>query len=182
MFVIYCRRWPAGLFCLFLGLGVSSVNALDLNQATRAQLRAIKGVGDKLADRILAARAQGRFASMEDLAARVAGVGPKKLQRLREQGVRTGAQTGYSARPQTATASAGSGKPARPVPDPFATVRRDVAVDPEPVPDLKSAGNDQARRPIPAMPMLIQPRPRTNSDSAHPVAGSGRAAIHGKTH
>ncbi|AFK62379.1 hypothetical protein TKWG_10635 [Advenella kashmirensis WT001] len=65
------------LFCFFLVSGFSPVHALDLNQATRAQLRAIKGVGDKLADRILTARQRGRFVSLEDLAAGLPGWGRK---------------------------------------------------------------------------------------------------------
>ncbi len=145
--------------------GFSSVNALDLNQATRAQLRAIKGVGDKLADRILAARAHGRFVSMEDVAARVAGVGPKKLKKLREQGVQAGSLAGRSVRQEASARSPGN-KPAGPDPDQSTPVRRNEVASTGTANDLKQAGDVLARRPIPAMPMLIRPRPRTDSASS----------------
>ncbi|MGO3123840.1 MAG: ComEA family DNA-binding protein [Advenella sp.] len=159
-------------------LGSSSVNALDLNQATRAQLRAIKGVGDKLADRILAAREQGRFVSMEDLAARVAGVGPKKLQKLREQGVRTGSVAGRSVH-QPASARSRSSRPASP--DHSTSVRPHVAASNETSNDLKHAGN-LAGRSLPTMPMLIRPRPRAASEPAGLQKGPAGTEAQGKTH
>lgn len=174
----HSRSW---LFCFFLVLGFSSANALDLNQATRAQLRAIKGVGDKLAGRILAAREHGRFVSMDDLAARVAGVGPKKLQKLREQGVLTGPLAGRSVH-QPASAQSLNNKPARADPDQSTSVRRNVTASNGTVTDLRPAGDGLARRPIPAMPMLIQPRPRVSSEPQDPGKGAASAAAQGKTH
>jgi competence ComEA-like helix-hairpin-helix protein len=55
---------------------------LDLNRATRAQLIALPGIGPKLADRMLAYRAAHvRFRSVKDVR-KVAGIGPKKFERL----------------------------------------------------------------------------------------------------
>lgn len=60
------------------------VAPIDINRAERADLRTIPGVGDKLADRIVAHReANGPFASLDDLR-RVSGVGPATLTRLRQ--------------------------------------------------------------------------------------------------
>ena len=59
------------------------VSPIDLNRAERADLRNIPGVGDKLAERIVAHReANGPFASLDDLR-NVSGVGPATLTRLR---------------------------------------------------------------------------------------------------
>ncbi len=56
---------------------------LDLNRATKAELRLLPGLGDTLAQRIVDHRAQhGAFARVDDLG-RVSGVGPKTLERLR---------------------------------------------------------------------------------------------------
>jgi competence protein ComEA len=56
---------------------------VDVNRAPLAELVALDGVGPALARRIVAARP---FASVDDVA-RVRGIGPKRLARLREQGV-----------------------------------------------------------------------------------------------
>ena len=57
---------------------------VNLNTATQAELEALPGVGPGLAKRIIAAREQKRFASLEDLD-RVSGIGPKLLEKLRDR-------------------------------------------------------------------------------------------------
>ena len=58
--------------------------ALDLNTATRAELCTLPGVGETMADRIIADRdANGPFRSPEELC-RVDGIGEATLERLRE--------------------------------------------------------------------------------------------------
>jgi competence protein ComEA len=57
--------------------------ALDLNLATKAELRLIPGIGEALAQRIVDHRTNvGPFRGVEDLR-KVAGIGPKTLDRLR---------------------------------------------------------------------------------------------------
>ncbi len=56
--------------------------AVDLNAATAAQLQTLPGIGPKMAQRILDARAQRPFKSVDDLR-RVSGIGAKTLERLR---------------------------------------------------------------------------------------------------
>ena len=57
--------------------------ALDLNRATKAELRLIPGIGDALAERIVGHRARnGSFRNIDELR-KVAGIGPKTLSRLR---------------------------------------------------------------------------------------------------
>lgn len=57
---------------------------IDLNTATRAELCTLPGVGETMADRIIADRdANGPFRSPEELC-RVDGIGDATLERLRE--------------------------------------------------------------------------------------------------
>jgi competence ComEA-like helix-hairpin-helix protein len=61
---------------------------LDLNHASADELESLPGVGPALAARILTARQERMFLSIEDLE-RVPGIGPETLQRLRHH-VRVG--------------------------------------------------------------------------------------------
>jgi competence protein ComEA len=59
------------------------IPALDLNRATKAELRLIPGIGDALAQRIVDQRERnGPFKSVDELR-QVSGIGPKTLERLR---------------------------------------------------------------------------------------------------
>ncbi|KAM3097456.1 phospholipase D-like domain-containing protein [Phormidesmis sp. 146-35] len=62
----------------------SSGQQVNLNTATQAELEALPGVGPGLATRIIAARQQKAFSSLDDLD-RVSGVGPKLLEKLRDR-------------------------------------------------------------------------------------------------
>lgn len=65
--------------------------AVDLNQATMVELRQIKGIGPKTAERIIEERTRaGPFDSLQDLSDRVKGIGPKRLATLEERGLRIG--------------------------------------------------------------------------------------------
>ncbi len=55
---------------------------VNLNQATSAQLQTLPGIGPALAERIVAARDQQPFLSVEDLL-RVPGIGDKRLEAVR---------------------------------------------------------------------------------------------------
>lgn len=69
------------------GTGAGSVTGagpVDLNSATAEQLDTLPGIGPATATKIIADRdANGPFASVEDLG-RVAGIGPKKLEELKD--------------------------------------------------------------------------------------------------
>ena len=59
------------------------LSPLDLNTATAAELAALPGIGEALAERIVAYReANGAFASVEELL-EVSGIGEKKLNDIR---------------------------------------------------------------------------------------------------
>ncbi len=65
--------------------------ALDLNSATAAQLRDLKGLGPRSAELIVHERERGGpYRSLEDLSDRVRGIGAHKAARLAEAGLTVG--------------------------------------------------------------------------------------------
>jgi competence protein ComEA len=64
-----------------------SFAALDVNQASVAELDSIKGVGPGLSARILAERQKGDFRNWQDLIARVKGMGEGHAARFSSQGM-----------------------------------------------------------------------------------------------
>lgn len=66
------------------GAAAGKAQAVDINAADAAALDALPGVGPSTAAKIVADReANGRFATVDDLG-RVPGIGPKKLEQLRD--------------------------------------------------------------------------------------------------
>ncbi|MBB2485604.1 helix-hairpin-helix domain-containing protein [Mitsuaria sp. WAJ17] len=65
---------------------------LELNEASRAELESLQGLGPSLVTRMLAARQQAPFASWQDLAHRVKGMGPRMMARLSAAGLRVNRQ------------------------------------------------------------------------------------------
>ena len=61
--------------------------ALDINQASEAELDGLLGIGPAVSRRILDARANAPFRSWEDLIARVAGIGANKAIQLSAAGL-----------------------------------------------------------------------------------------------
>jgi competence protein ComEA len=59
---------------------------MDLNQATRAEIEAVRGVGVELTDRLLAAREQGPFQDWGEARKRVKGLGKRALMGFAEAG------------------------------------------------------------------------------------------------
>lgn len=65
--------------------------ALDLNSATAAQLRELKGLGPRSAELIVHERERGGpYRSLEDLSERVRGIGTRKAASLAEAGLTVG--------------------------------------------------------------------------------------------
>lgn len=64
--------------------------ALDANRATAAELETVRGIGPALAARIVEARRERPFSDLDDVGARVRGIGEAKLRRLREAGLVVG--------------------------------------------------------------------------------------------
>ena len=74
--------------------------ALELNQASEAELDGLRGIGPPFTRRLLAAREQQLFTNWADLQARVKGMGPRLSLSLSEQGLTVNgekfqAQTGF---------------------------------------------------------------------------------------
>lgn len=59
-----------------------SAGSVRINSASVSELQSLPGVGPALAQRIIAERSRGRFASAEDLL-RVSGIGKAKLEKMR---------------------------------------------------------------------------------------------------
>jgi competence protein ComEA len=70
--------------------GGPALAAVDANTASRDQLERIAGIGPALAQRIVAERRQGAFRDLDDLAARVRGIGEASLRRLVRGGLVVG--------------------------------------------------------------------------------------------
>jgi len=61
--------------------------ALDINQATEAELDSIKGIGPSTSSKIMEERKKGKFKDWNDFVGRVKGIGDKKATQFSEQGV-----------------------------------------------------------------------------------------------
>lgn len=70
--------------------------AVEINQANRADLETVKGIGPGLSGKIIEARKAGEFKHWGDLVERVGGVGPGNAARLSQAGL-TVAGAGFDA-------------------------------------------------------------------------------------
>lgn len=78
-------------------VSVTCFAAVDVNQASEADLDGIKGIGPSLSGKILKARQQGPFKDWPDLMQRVKGIQPKSARQLSEAGLNVNG-AGYPAR------------------------------------------------------------------------------------
>jgi len=76
-----------------------SALALDINQATEAELDSVKGMGPTLSAKVLKARTQGPFKDWNDLMQRVSGIRQNKATQFSEQGLTVNSQK-FSAKPE----------------------------------------------------------------------------------
>jgi len=68
--------------------------ALEINDANRAQLEQLNGVGVTMADEMLRERAKAPFAGWDDLRKRVKGIGRKRAAQWQAQGVTVNGEDG----------------------------------------------------------------------------------------
>lgn len=80
----------AVVVCGLLALGVGAAHALDANTASADELQTIRGIGPATAVRIVEARQREPFRDLDDLRARVRGIGEKNLRRMRDAGLAVG--------------------------------------------------------------------------------------------
>jgi len=76
------KVWFAAVWVIAL-----PVYALELNQATEAELDSLKGMGPALNRRVRQARAQQAFRDWADFQQRVSGMGSHKARSFSEQGL-----------------------------------------------------------------------------------------------
>lgn len=86
------QPWPAGarsglLALLAWALTSPPLHALELNQASEAELDGLRGMGPALTAQVLHARGDKPFAHWADFQARVPGVGAAKMRAFARQGL-----------------------------------------------------------------------------------------------
>ncbi len=81
----------AALFWLLLPLPVWA--AVNVNTATPDELRTVRGIGPAIAKRIIDERGKGPFKSLDDLQARVRGIGEATARKFAAGGLTVGAST-----------------------------------------------------------------------------------------
>ena len=71
-----------------MALAAATASAVDVNSATAQQLESVSGIGPSTARTIVQERERaGAFESLDDLAERVRGIGPKKAKALQAAGL-----------------------------------------------------------------------------------------------
>lgn len=116
---VRCWRWRQ-LVVLPLLAGVLAfpwpAMAVDANTASVDELRAVRGIGPKTAQQIVAERTRGGpYASLSDLSDRVRGIGPRKAAALETAGltVQSGSSAATAGSSGTGAAPADAARPAR---------------------------------------------------------------------
>ena len=75
------------------GMTMEAARPLELNQASRAELESLPGLGVALTARVLDSRQQRPFSDWRDLLRRHLGVGPVLARKLSDQGLRVQGQS-----------------------------------------------------------------------------------------
>jgi len=73
-----------------MSTATAQVGAVDVNQASVEQLATVSGIGKVTAERIVHERGRGLYESMAHLSERLAGIGPKRLEKLERAGLCAG--------------------------------------------------------------------------------------------
>lgn len=91
---------------LFAAFAFNAHAAVDVNQASQAELETVKGIGPGLSAKILEARKAGAFKSWADMVDRVPGIGAGNAARFSQAGltVAGAAWAGGEAKPAKAAA------------------------------------------------------------------------------
>jgi competence protein ComEA len=96
-------------------LALNAYAAVDANQASRADLETVKGIGPGLSGKIVEARKTGAFKDWGDLVERVGGIGPGNATKLSQGGLTVAGSTydGKAAAPARAAKADKTGKPVK---------------------------------------------------------------------
>jgi competence protein ComEA len=100
---------------VFATLALNAFAAVDVNQASQAELESVKGIGPALSTKILDARKASSFKDWGDFVDRVGGVGPGNAARFSQAGLTVGGQAygGAPAKPAKAKAEGDAEKSER---------------------------------------------------------------------
>lgn len=79
--------WKKLLASLLVAATTLAMAAVDVNEATVADLDSIKGIGPGTSAKILEERKSARFKDWDDFIQRVSGIGEKRAARLSEEGL-----------------------------------------------------------------------------------------------
>lgn len=82
--MISIRNFIALLAAVF---AIQAFAAVNVNQATQAELETVKGIGPGLSSKIVKARQTAEFKSWGDLVERVGGIGPGNAARFSKAGL-----------------------------------------------------------------------------------------------
>lgn len=88
----------------FAAFALNAFAAVDVNQASQAELESVKGIGPGLSSKIVNARKTSSFKDWPDFVERVSGIGPGNANRF--------SQAGLTVAGKTYVASASDAKPA----------------------------------------------------------------------
>lgn len=97
------------LLIITLLLSATCVAALEVNQASQAELESVRGIGPVTTSKILAARKQGNFKNWDDLIQRVNGIGPGNAAKFSAEGLTVNASA--FKKPKAAKAESAVKKP-----------------------------------------------------------------------
>ena len=100
------RNFLALLLAVF---ALNAFAAIDVNQASQAELETVKGIGPGLSAKILKARQASSFKTWDDLVDRVSGVGPGNAARFSQAGL-TVAGSAFNGTAAQATTAAKASK------------------------------------------------------------------------
>ncbi len=103
--------WKYALPITLLFTAAATSATVDINQASVADLDAIKGIGPAVSSRILDERQKGRFKDWGDFIARVKGIGAGNAARFASEGLVIDG-LGYQGAAQTAARKAADASPA----------------------------------------------------------------------
>jgi competence protein ComEA len=92
---------------LLAAFALNAFAAVDANQATRADLESVKGIGPGLSGKIVDARKTGQFRDWNDLVERVGGIGPGNAARFSQAGLTVGGSSFDAAAAAPAAAKEG---------------------------------------------------------------------------
>jgi competence protein ComEA len=110
---------------IIIAIGASQAFALevDVNAASIEDLRSLRGVGPQLAERIVRERARGPYRDLEDLRARVRGLGERTVRKLVRHGLRVRPERDQPerARPEASAPRLGDNPRVAPAPPPSST-------------------------------------------------------------